>query len=346
MRFIHLYSAFLLCIFASGCSHQQPETDFYYWKTTLDFTPQDRNLCQQIGTQRLYVRFFDINWNSSFGMGVPVGVLQVKKTLNDPAVDGLLIIPTVFIVNRVFEQTRDDQLAVLAKKTATKIRSIARRTGAKSFRNYSEIQIDCDWTATTRDRFFQFLRQLQLQEPHLRLTCTLRLHQYRDRRLMGIPPVRSAVLMCYNTGNVKNRIETNSILNLKDVNAYLKGKTYPLPLDVALPMFQWGAWYRGIKFQGLLGALSLESAKKTSFLKLVDPPNRFQVTADTVFQGSYLRLGDAIRIDGPTTKSLKATIGQLKKKLGNPVKRVVWFDWEYENVRQQQKQLGVYAKFF
>ncbi len=346
MRFIHLCVAFLIWIFASGCSHQQPETDFYYWKTTFDFKPQDRTLCQQLGTQRLYVRFFDVNWSNSFGMGVPVGVLQIKKTLDGLAVDDLLIIPTVFIVNRVFEQTPDDQLAVLAKKTAAKIRSIAQRTDAKAFRNFSEIQIDCDWTATTKDRYFKFLRYLQQQEPQLLLTCTLRLHQYRDRQLMGIPPVSSAVLMCYNTGNVRTRTETNSILNLEDVNAYLKGKTYPLPLDVALPMFQWGAWYRGIKFQGLLNALSLESAKKMSFLKLVTPPNRFQVTTDTVFQGSYLRLGDAIRIDGPTHQSLKATIGQLKKRMGSPVKRVVWFDWEYENVRQQQKQLGVYAKFF
>lgn len=346
MRSIHFYTALLVCVFLSSCAHQQPETDFYYWKTTLDFTAQDRTLCQQLGTQRLYVRFFDINWSNSFGMGVPVGVLQVKKTLTDSALDGTMIVPTIFIVNRVFEQTPDDQLAVLAKKTVAKIRSIARRTGVKAFRNFSEIQIDCDWTATTRDRYFTFLRHLQQQEPGLLLTCTLRLHQYRDRQLMGIPPVQSAVLMCYNTGNVKNRMETNSILNLEDVNAYLKGKTYPLALDVALPLFEWGAWYRGIKFQGLLSALSLDSAKKTSFLKLVDPPNRFQVTSDTVFQGSYLRLGDAIRIDGPTRRSLKATIIQLKKRMGNPVKRVVWFDWEYEKVQQQHKQLKSYVKFF
>lgn len=57
--------------------------------------------------------------------------------------------------------------------------------------------------------------------------------------------------MCYNTGDIDSPGESNSILDLEDAKKYLQGKhrAYPLPLDVALPVFP-GHWYTGMKNSG------------------------------------------------------------------------------------------------
>ena len=47
--------------------------------------------------------------------------------------------------------------------------------------------------------------------------------------------------MLYNTGSIYNPETENSILNYKDVEAYLKSDiTYELPLDFAYPTYSWG----------------------------------------------------------------------------------------------------------
>ncbi len=327
----------ILLLLVSGCQSKQPDTGFYYWKTTLDFSTKDHALFAQLGAQRLYLRFFDVNWNAEYQMAVPVGVLKPKPTAAPLALDQMAIVPTVFIVNRVFELTPPDQLAALAQKTAAKIKVMAKRLGFSSNLPIRAIQIDCDWTAKTRDPFFQFLRFLQKEQPQWALSCTVRLHQYRDRQLMGIPPVSNALLMCYNTGNVKMRNEENAILDAAVVAQYLKGRPYPLPLDVALPLFSWGAWYRGTKFLGLLGSIELGLAKKSTFLTLRARPNHFRVIKDTVFQGNYLRLGDEVRVDGSSDEAVKATLDLLQHKLKKKINCLLWFDWEYERVEEKKK---------
>ena len=92
-------------------------------------------------------------------------------------------------------------------------------------------------------------------------------HQYRDRKTMGIPPVERVMLMCYNTGDPKKLAESNAILDAQVVKYYLKGKKYPREMDVALPQFNWGAWYRAGAFQGLLRDLAPSTPGTESYLQ-------------------------------------------------------------------------------
>jgi hypothetical protein len=68
------------------------------------------------------------------------------------------------------------------------------------------------------------------------LSVTIRLHQLS----MAVPPADYGVLMLYNTGDPMNFQERNPILDMRDVQPYLRYlKDYSLPLAAAYPVFLW-----------------------------------------------------------------------------------------------------------
>lgn len=71
--------------------------------------------------------------------------------------------------------------------------------------------MDCDWTPATKDRYFNFLREVKRQQPTVLLSVAVRLHQYRDRTSSGIPPADRGLLMCYNMAPVQERAPANAI---------------------------------------------------------------------------------------------------------------------------------------
>ena len=48
------------------------ETAFYHWKTSLDISDYEANYLKAISANRLYLRFFDIDWDGSAGEGLTV----------------------------------------------------------------------------------------------------------------------------------------------------------------------------------------------------------------------------------------------------------------------------------
>ncbi|NJL76214.1 MAG: hypothetical protein HC892_15550 [Saprospiraceae bacterium] len=60
------------------------------------------------------------------------------------------VVPTVFITPYTLEKLDDTQLAGLATQISTKIKSLLQ---AHSVR---EIQLDCDWTASTKENIFRY----------------------------------------------------------------------------------------------------------------------------------------------------------------------------------------------
>lgn len=340
---------------------------FYYWKTTLKFDTADMILAEQLQNQHFYLRYFDVDWSAGYGSAVPTGVLEIKHA---EGWDKKQVTPTVYITNRTFTQTKSEDIPLLASKVSRKIiqinqdlvggvfdysfydrlpekmeweerhdmiDSLKRKWGEK----ITEIQIDCDWTLSTKDKYFQFLKILQEKTPDFNISCTLRLHQYRDRKTMGIPPVKKVMLMCYNTGDPKKMSESNAILDANVVKQYLKGKKYPLELDLALPQFNWGAWYRGGVFQGLLRDLSPGTPGMESYLQK-EQDNQYRVTQDTVIRQDYLREGDLIRIDGSTPEQMQETLKVLKERLRGRISSVAFFDWEYHKIKENEAALRAY----
>lgn len=221
----------------------------YFWRTTLHLTPKERAWMTDHRVDRLYLRLFDIV--------LADGVAQPNATLrfDDPLPEGVEVVPTVFIVADVFRHTPD--VDTLAAQTARRIRQMGE---AHAFR-YSEVQVDCDWTTTTRQPFFRFLSSLRTAlGPGVKLSATIRLHQLSQEA----PPVDNGVLMVYNTGDFRTASSAeshNPILDWRDVEPYSRHLAdYPLPLRAAYPNFRWQLLFAGTEFKGILYGVDLSDA--------------------------------------------------------------------------------------
>ncbi len=166
-------------------SNEHPPVAFYYWKQTFRLTKSQKEFLSTCGSTRMYVKFFDIVINDNNEVA-PISKIEFNQT---PSTE---IIPCVFIQNAVFIGDRD--VDALAKKMTELIQRIAQKNSL----TFHEIQIDCDWTAGSRDNYFEFLKRLQKQVPKLTICCTVRLHQVKYQTKTGIPPVKKGLLMCYN----------------------------------------------------------------------------------------------------------------------------------------------------
>ena len=120
----------------------------------------------------------------------------------------------------------------------------------RNIKHVSEIQIDCDYTLKSRKNYYEFLKEVK-QAWGQTLSTTIRLHQLS----MEAPPVDYGVLMIYNTGDPRKWEERNPILDIRDVQPYLKRlDSYPLPLAAAYPVYQWVRMIRNIRIEHTVGA--------------------------------------------------------------------------------------------
>ncbi|MEL7163700.1 MAG: hypothetical protein AAFN92_23275, partial [Bacteroidota bacterium] len=203
------------------------------------------------------------------------------------------LVPVIFLTNEVITRTED---------TEAFAENLLRLTDELLPTGYRELQLDCDWTARTQVPYFALLRAVRTLRPGLRLTCTVRLHQYRDRREQGIPPVERATLMAYNTGNLEDWATENTILDTNAISAYLAGQSpYPLPLDLGVAVYDWAAVYRRGELAYLINEPDLtELADSVRFTPL--DSLRYEVARSTYLDGIYLYQGDRLRreVVGPT----------------------------------------------
>lgn len=232
----------LLLACLTACKHRKhpaAATAFYYWKTVFEPDSLQRQTLHTAAGNHLYLRFFDIDWNAARKQAMPNAVVRFMQ----PAAS-LHITPVVFITNRTLENAAEAAMDSLAQQTSTLIARIAAGAGMR----YSAIQIDCDWTLTTRNKYFTYLRCLR-QRSGKQLETTIRLHQVKYKERTGIPPADKGVLMFYNMGHLNAAPQSpSSIYNQADAAKYITAlPRYPLPLDVALPVFSWIVHTRGGK---------------------------------------------------------------------------------------------------
>ncbi len=214
-----------------------PKNSVYYWKTNLCLDDEELDFLERHDIGRMYLRFFDvdINDNNSFSdKCAPVASLDMfyfgEEFLHN--MENIDIVPVVFITKAAIRE-----YATFTDDLAHRLYAMCNGFGF----TIGEVQFDCDWTESTRDDFFQFLKdERQALKKYfgkdIMLSSTIRLHQ-----LAQTPPdVEYGVLMCYNTGRFKNFDTKNSILDIEDIRPYMKYlKSYKLPLSLALPTYSW-----------------------------------------------------------------------------------------------------------
>lgn len=259
---------FLLCILLSGCrpspNGAQAESGFsmpprsglnavYYWKTVFCPDSAELHFLSEHEVKRLYLRFFDVVAEDFYLNGktivIPNATVQFKSNIPSGIES---VIPTIYITLDALKMSQSEYaIDDLAEKIVHRVLNMM---SYHLIPNVNEIQLDCDWTESTRQTYFSLCQAVRkkLQDfgkPDMKLSATIRLHQLRQMA----PPVDCGVLMVYNTGSFKNPNARNSILDYADVAAYLrKNVRYPLPLDVAYPTYEWTLWYRNGQFKGIV----------------------------------------------------------------------------------------------
>ncbi|RYF77931.1 MAG: hypothetical protein EOO39_02770 [Cytophagaceae bacterium] len=301
--------------FVALLSACQPETRhtaeltpaFYHWKATFALTASDRATVDSLGVKTLYIRFFDVDWDVAKHAAVPKAVINFRQRSGT----GIRVVPVVYITNRTVANMAPANVPELARNLTRKIRQLADQQGIR----IDEIQIDCDWTRTTRGTYFSLLKAIS-RESSTPLSATIRLHQVKFAAQTGIPPVERGMLMAYNTGDWKLTDTQNSILDLRDLKAYtdyLPG--YPLPLDVALPLFRWTVVYRNGRFLALLNNVGQAQVRAVSALQQQTDSSRYVAVRDTMALGVSLRRGDLLRTEFCSVTNLKTASDLLLTQL-------------------------------
>lgn len=314
---VHFFALIIIIAFLFSCEKKREPAviSFYHWKANMNINSAQTDYLDSLGLKKLYLRFFDVHWDREKKAILPISILNWKFFDFGRSLE---IVPVVYITNIALQKNEYDRgIDSLARKMAHKIQSIVKELDATRFQ-VKEIQLDCDWNAETQAKFFRLINQLKLYLPEFSIfSATIRLHQVKYFTTTGVPPVDKGVLMFYNMGDIGKMNEKNSILNLEKAKAYLQNfDIYPLPLDVALPLFSWGIQFREGKIVQIINDISEKDLKKnTNFV--LSSKNMYKALNSCYVNGSYIYKNDNIRFENISNELLEKSMKMLRKAFGN-----------------------------
>lgn len=285
------------------------ERSFYYWKSVFQLNREEKELLTGLKIQHLYIKYFDVDWDAVRSQAIPIAQITAPASTFF-ITKQLEIVPTIFITNETIFKINIEQIEPLANKIVELVNQINSNFGITSLKEW---QIDCDWTSTTKDKYFTLLKLLQQKKSSVIFSVTIRLHQIKYLNKTGVPPVKKGMLMCYNMGNLSNINTGNSILDVGELRKYIGGlKSYPLNLDVALPLFEWKILFRKNTFKGILENLPDSLLTKNLFTK---KGNRYTAIADIILQGYEIKKNDVLREEISSYEDVIKAAALINEKL-------------------------------
>jgi len=322
MRILKLLCIALMIMVSCSDKKSHPYT-FYYWKTRLTLNTDENQALNRATTPYLYARFFDVD--KTGGRIQPVGIM----TKDDNFATDKKLVPVVFITNRTFMHINRADISLLAKNINHLVQS---KISEYHLNTAPEIQVDCDWTAGTRDDYFTFLKELK-QLSGKTITCTLRLHQVKDKKQAGIPPVQKVYLMCYSTSSPLENSGKNSILDVSTLKNYLADlDQYSVRnIDIALPIYSWGIVTNHLKKHRLINGLSGKDLNNIHIKRISE--NEAEIEQDGFYFGSYLNKGFRIRIEEISDDQLRDVVRFLDKKI--PDFNIIYYQLDRKFVKGQ-----------
>jgi hypothetical protein len=311
-----------LLVLMAACHQQVPRKvapAFYYWKQTWTGNSKELQYAQQLPAKRLYIKLFDVDIDEVTKAPVPVAIFRQAA----PFPPGVDIVPVVFLMNEVWahaDSTLAGKVAKLMSELCDSMPGV----------HIPEIQLDCDWTQRSRDAYFSFIQQIK-QTPFFRnrsVSATIRMYQVKYAVRTGVPPVDKGLLMCYNMGDLRKPGAHNSILDLEVMESYLgehRVARYPLPLDIALPLFEWSVLFR--KETGYAGILRNvgETELQNAALFAPGPPLLYTVQQDTLLNGYPLKKGNVIRRETIDPLTLESSAKLVAKQLQTKEPVVIFY---------------------
>lgn len=288
-----------LLVYSHFSTPQNPiKVSYYHWKS--HYSVPDEQL-KPLQAHQLYIKFLDIGYSNKLEL-IPT---RLPKDLND---DNGKIIPVIYIDNRVLKH----------ESRATLVKIIQQHVDAK---RYPSLQLDCDWSLSTRKRYFNLLYDLQKLYPDL--SATIRLHQVKYFKKTGVPPVKTGVLMYYNMSDIRDLNSKNAILDLDIATQYhVNFQHYPLPLNLAFPLYHQIRVIRQNKVVMILIGKALNHRKLEKIT-----PQRYRVNRSHYVQGHYLYTGDELHIDQVSEKTLIKAATTLKPLM--EIKELIFYELNY-----------------
>lgn len=317
--FRSLIGLFSLLVILS-CQEQKQEQirAVYFWRSAdkvLSKAEKEFLVAQDV--KRIYVKAFEVD----FDKNKVVSPISKNRLAVGQLGQNVEIVPTIFIRHEVFKNRNNDAIDSLANQVFRYLCNMDfgfENLGSTSKNATREIQLDCDWTSTTKDAFFQFVRTFRTISG-AKLSCTLRLYPYKYPQNMGVPPVDRVMLMCYNLLEPLNSPQKNTILDIDELKSYInKQNTYPLPIDLALPLYSWIQIYQYGKFSGLsydLDILQTQAVRKINDLW-------YEVLEDTYLGEQFIRAGDRLKVEIIDKQTVESAIAVLLKH----------FDWKHSTI--------------
>ena len=311
---------YLLLVLLGACSYEDtpPEQALYCWKTQVQFSAEEADFVKNNRIERLYIRYCDVGLRDN----APVPIAPVD--IDTLSVQGKTVIPVVYLKNEIFNseltEGNSTYIGTLAHKLGDYIEQINRYYRLR----VSEVQFDCDWSLSTKQAYFSMLEAFKKEFPY-QLSATIRLHQVKYREETGVPPVDYGVLMYYNMGRI-TATGANSIYDRSTALRYLgKLRAYPLPLDIALPMFAWGVHSADGQVLNLVGGLTHAEAQAISTLVRIDASDIYKVAEQTYYKGRVWQAGDLIKIEEVSDAQRKEMLADLREHSSQSIRRVIWF---------------------
>lgn len=311
----------IIMLLISGCNSSSRKTitpGFYYWQSNYELSKAEETALSSTGAKKIYIKFFDISWDKAAAQPVPASGISFSEIP-----EGLHIVPVIFITNETLQQLGEPELQTLAFKMSRKLEGILLENNIKA---PQEIQLDCDWTESTRDKYFSLITQLKNYPAwaEIKWSATIRLHQVKYPETTGIPPVDRGMLMFYNMGDIEDAAANNSIYDKNIANAYTASiDDYPLQLDVAIACFSWGLLFENAKLLKIYYPLYATDMPDSLFQNT--GASRYTAMQNFYFKGAFIDSGNVIKLESMTPELSLESAKELAAHIRNDSVSVILY---------------------
>ncbi|GGF19742.1 hypothetical protein [Flavobacterium limi] len=318
---------FLFFLFISCKDTPKPIVSFYYWKTIFKLSETEKETLRENNVRKIYIRYFDIDLHPKDTNPIPLSPIHFKEIMKP-----FDVVSVIYIKNKVMLKPNLD-IEDLAKKTLGLINEINSKNKIYS----KEIQIDCDWTLSSKDNYLKFI-EIFKKLSQKKISATIRLHQIKYFRKTKIPNVDSGILMYYNIGKIAAD-SSNSVYDRKIAERYLKSlKKYPLHLDFALPIYSWAVHIRNHKVVGLRSKLNVSELEKDKNFEQISS-FFFKVRHSNYKNGIFYEENDVLKIEAISSEDLIEMAEDLNDHSVRKPNEIIFYDLDEFNLKNYEKNI-------
>ncbi len=307
-------------LFLYSC--EQKNIGVIHWSTHFQQLSKEKKYADSLGEITPWmVRYFDVVWENQ--QATPTAVTHLPE--NFP-----ILSSAIYIQRQVIENTPKAELPKLSKKIISMIQQMEKISHSYS----KEILIDFDWRKKTKSKYFELIAILKKSFPTKVVSTTIRLSQFANPKVFGVPPSSKGLLMMYQTGSL-NHPEQPLLWEKSEVQSYLKQTSYPISLDVAIPTFSWSRIQRKMPIQNktrgslIFPSYSNELENDKDFKQ--NQPNQFICTKAHFFHGFFLLPGDRVFPEKVSENDLKWAIEEANSITQNRGKVYLYLIEEASN---------------